>query len=89
MAYINYIEFILIKTKSNVIDKKIPSLELKEYFLKHKCRNNKYIRKRAIKVLKLFLRNDYIEKEIKNEIFVFLNETKQNTKKDSTTLKLL
>lgn len=71
------------------MDKKIPSLELKKYFLKNQCRNNKNIRERAINVLELFLRNDYIGKEIKNEILVFLNKTKNNTTKDFTTLKIL
>ena len=89
LAHIIYIEFILIKTNNDIRDKKIPSLELKKYFLKHQCRYNKNIRERAIKVLELFLRNDYIEKGIKNEILVFLNETKQNIRKDSTTLKIL
>ena len=78
LAYINYIEFVLIKTNNDIIDKIIPSLDLKDFFLKHECRYNNYIRKRAIKVLKLFLRNDYIKKEIKNEILAFLNEIKQN-----------
>ena len=77
LAFINFIEFVLIKTKNNIIDKKIPSLEINNFFLKHKCRYNKYIRKRAIKVLKLFLRNEYIEKKIKNDIFSFFNEIKQ------------
>ena len=75
---INFIEFLLIKTNSNIIDKNIPSLELKINFLKHQCRFNKNIRERAIKVLELFLRNDYIKQEIKKEILVFLNETRQN-----------
>ena len=80
MAYINYIEFILKKSNNNIYDKMIPSFELKKHFLKHKCRYNKNIRKRAIKVLKLFLRNNYIEKEIKNEILDFLNEINKNSK---------
>jgi hypothetical protein len=81
LAYINYIEFLLIKTKNNIIDKNIPSFELKVNFLEHYCRFNKNIRERAIKVLELFLNNDYIQKEIKNEILIFLNETRQNTTK--------
>ena len=81
LAYINYIEFLLIKTKNNIIDKNIPSFELKVNFLEHQCRFNKIIRERAIKVLELFLNNDYIQKEIKNEILIFLNETRQNTTK--------
>jgi hypothetical protein len=86
LGYINFIEFMLVKTKNNIIDKYIPSRELKVYFLKNKCRFNKNIRKRAIKVLKLFLRNDYIRNEIKKEILFFLNETRQNTIKDSTSI---
>jgi hypothetical protein len=81
LAYINYIEFLLIKTENNIIDKNIPSFELKVNFLEHQCRFNKNIRERAIKVLELFLNNDYIQKEIKNEILIFLNETRQNTTK--------
>ena len=81
LAYINYIEFLLNKTKNNIIDKNIPSFELKVNFLEHQCRFNKNIRERAIKVLELFLNNDYIQKEIKNEILIFLNETRQNTTK--------
>jgi glycosyltransferase involved in cell wall biosynthesis len=86
LGYINFIEFMLIKTNNNIIDKNIPSRELKVYFLKNKCRFNKNIRKRAIKVLKLFLRNDYIRNEIKKEILFFLNETRQNTIKDSASI---
>ena len=85
LAYINFIEFMLIKTNNNIIDKNIPSRELKVYFLKNKCRFNKNIKKRAIKVLKLFLRNDYIKNGIKKEILFFLNETRQNTINDSTS----
>ena len=73
IGYINYIEFMLMKTNNDIIDKKIPSFELKKHFLKDKCKYNQNIRERAIKILELFLRNDYIEKEIKNEILVFLN----------------
>jgi glycosyltransferase involved in cell wall biosynthesis len=82
-AYINYIEFVLMKSNNDIYEKKIPSFELKKHFLKHQCRYNKKIRKRALKVLKLFLRNNYIKKEIKNEILVFLNETRQNIRKNS------
>ena len=71
LAYINYIEFIFAKTNNDAIDKKIPSLELKAWFLKHYCRYNKYIREKAINVLRLFLRNNYIKKELKNEITLF------------------
>ena len=72
-----YCFFYLIKTKNNIIDKKIPSLELKKHFLKNKCKYNKIIRERALKVLELFLKNEFIEKEIKNEILVFLKRKKK------------
>ena len=84
LAYINYIKFILIKTNNEINDKRIASSELKIWFLDHKCRNNSYIRERAINVLELFLKNDYIEKEVKNEILVFLNEIRQNSITNST-----
>lgn len=76
IGYINYIEFMLMKTNNDTIDKKIPSLELKKHFLKDKCKHNKIIRERALKVLELFLKNEFIEKEIKNEILLF--KKKQN-----------
>jgi glycosyltransferase involved in cell wall biosynthesis len=79
LANIIFIEFLLIKTNNNIIDKNIPSLELKSKFLENQCRFNKMIKERAIKVLELFLRNDYIKQEIKDKVLIFLNETKQNT----------
>ena len=84
LSFINYIEFILNKTNNDINDKRIASFELKEWFLKHECRYNKYIRERALNVLELFLKNDFIEKEVKNEIHIFLNETSQNTIINST-----
>lgn len=87
LAYINYIEFILIKTNNDIIDKKIASLELNQWFLKHYCRYNKYIRERAINVLELYLRNKYIDKEIKNEILVFFNENNINILAINNTIK--
>jgi hypothetical protein len=75
----NYIDFILIKTKNDIIEKKLASSELKKWFLKHNCRYNNFIRKTAINVLKLFLRNKFIEKEVKKEILILLNEEKFST----------
>lgn len=86
LAYINYIEFILMKTNNEIIDKKIASLELNRWFLEHPCRYNKYIRKRAINVLELYLRNRYIEKEIKNEILAFFNEKNRNNSVNNNTI---
>ena len=86
LAYINYLEFILIKTKNDIIDKKIASFELNKWFLKHPCRYNKYIRERAINILELYLRNQYIEKEIKNEILTFFKEKNINTSAINNTI---
>ena len=44
------------------------------FFLNHKCRRNSLIRNEAIKVSKLFLENEYIEKRVKDRINSFLIE---------------
>ena len=76
MAYLNYIEMLLIKTNNTILDKKIPSFELNSYFLNHPCRNNAYVKEKGINICKQFLENIYIEKNIKDKILIFLNETK-------------
>jgi len=74
-SYVNYIEFILIKTNNTINDKKISSFELERYFLnKKECQNNTYARKRIIKVCKLFLKNKYIENYTKKKILKFFHE---------------
>jgi len=79
LAYINYIEFVLIKTNNDTNDKRIASLELNDWFFNNQCKYNKFIREKSINVMKLFLENDFIEKEVKDKILVFLNETSQNS----------
>jgi len=86
LAYINYLEFILIKTNNDIKDKRIASFELNNWFFKINCKYNEYIRERAINVLKLFLKNEYIENKVKNKILIFLNETRQNNILNSTNL---
>ena len=57
------------KTNNTIRDKKISSYELNRYFLSRKeCQNNTYVRKRVIKVCRLFLKNNYIEKYMKEKI---------------------
>ena len=68
----NYIEFILMITDNNIMDKKIASYELKKWFLDNNCRNNSFIRKRATMVCKLFLNNEFIENKTKTEINNYL-----------------
>ena len=78
-SYLNYIEFILIKTNNTIKDKKIASFELERYFFnKTECQNNIYIRKKAIKICNLFLNNEYIEKYIKIKIKDFFKANNIN-----------
>ena len=50
-SYLNYIDFMLIKTNDTIDDKKIASFEMNLYFFRKKeCQNNTYIRERMIKV---------------------------------------
>lgn len=80
LSYINYIEFILMKTDNNINDKKIASFELKSWLLDNKCRNNSFIKKRAENICKIFLKNRYIENKMKKEIRKFLNNKTKFTK---------
>lgn len=75
-AYLNYIEFLLFKTNETIIDKKIASNQLEEWFLNHKCKDNILARKESIKVCNLFLKNKFIEEAIKKKIIFYLNKIK-------------
>ena len=77
LAYLNYIEFLLMKTKDINYDKKIASFELKNFYLNHECRNNTFIKEKGINICKSFLENKYIENDIKDEILNFINEEKK------------
>lgn len=72
----NYIEFLLFKTNETIIDKKIASNQLEEWFLNHKCKDNILARKESIKVCNLFLKNKFIEEVIKKKIIFYLNKIK-------------
>ena len=87
LAYLNYEEFILDKTNNDIKDKKIASFELKDSFLNNYCRHNTFVRERAINVLELFLKNNYIETEIKNEINAFFKEINYNSKNFTDSMK--
>ena len=75
LSSINLIEFLLKYTKDEIDDKRIASYELKNSYLDNDCRNSDYIRERGIYVCKLFLNNVYIEDDIKDKIYKFLNTT--------------
>ena len=76
LSFINYIEFLLYRTKDTVKDKRIASYELKNWFLNNECKNNAFIQERAKNVCKLYLENPYIEQDIKEQISQFFNTTK-------------
>jgi glycosyltransferase involved in cell wall biosynthesis len=76
LSYLYYIKFILKKTSDSFVDKQIASLELKNWYLDNYCRNDLYSKETGIQICKLFLKNKYINDDIKTEIRVFLNETK-------------
>ena len=73
MSFINYIEFLLMKTNDTIRDKRIASFELNKWYLKE-CRKNEYVRERGVKLCKLFLNNKYIEKSVKKKILNFMDE---------------
>ena len=75
MSILNYLEFLLLKTNNNVIDKRIASFELKNWFDYKKCDNNTFIKKRKKNVFHQFLNNIFIEDDVKKEIISHLNET--------------
>ena len=75
MSFINYIEFLLIKTNDTFHDKKIASLELNSWYLEE-CSKNEYVRERGKNLCKMFLNNAYIEKKVKKKISIFLNSMK-------------
>ena len=72
MSFLNYIEFLLMKTNNTIEDKRIASAELKNWYIKNPCKNNTYIEERGRYVCNLFIENEYIEDNIKKEIKLFL-----------------
>ena len=75
MSFINYIEFLLIKTNDTFHDKKIASFELNSWYLEE-CSKNEYVRERGKNLCKMFLNNVYIEKKIKKKKSNYFNTMK-------------
>jgi len=80
LGNLSYIEFLLTYTKNNIYDKEIASTELKNFVLSYPCRNNTLMRKDSFKICKLFLKNKYININIKKDIILFLNEFKNKNR---------
>lgn len=75
-SFLTFIKVLFLFTENNIEEKEIPSFYLLILFLNNDCRNNKNITKEAINLCKLFLYNEFINKDIKNQISIYLNETK-------------
>ena len=75
-SFLTFIKVLFLFTENNIEDKEIPSFYLLILFLNNDCRNNKNITKEAIYLCKLFWNNEFINKDIKNQINIYLNETK-------------
>ena len=79
LSFLNYIEYVLLKTNNTFHDKKIASYELMVWFLNNSCRNNSFIIEKAKYLCHLFMKNNYIDREVKTKINSFLkNLTKKN-----------
>ena len=81
-SFLTFIEVLLIFTANNIEDKEIPSFFLKQLLLDNDCRKNKTIINEAINLCKLFLDNKYIKRDIKNEIRIYINESKEKSYKN-------
>jgi len=75
---LNFIEFILNKTKDNFSDKKFASYSFNRWYLNIWCRNYNLTYKKAIKVSMEFLECKYIEVSAKKKIKLFLKEINYN-----------
>ena len=73
-SYLNFIEFLLEKTKDNFYDKQIAFYSFDRWFLNYWCRNFSGTFQKAANVSKEFLANKYIEKFDKKKIKKFLRE---------------
>lgn len=73
-SYLNYLEFLLMKTRNTIYDKRFASYQLDKWYLNHRCRNNTFVKEKGKYVCKLFLENEYIENDVKNQIKTFLNK---------------
>ena len=74
LSFINFIEFILNKTKNTFYDKKVAFFNYRNLLLNNECRHNLFIKERAINISYLYLENHYINENDKNEIKTFLNQ---------------
>lgn len=65
VSFLNYIEFLLIYTKNDELDKKIASYELINRLLNNKCRYIRLIQNKIKILIKLFMNNKYVNNNLK------------------------
>ena len=75
-AYLNYIQFLLDKTKNTVEDKKIAFSQLEKLYLDNLCKSNPNYKKMALNIIDLFLNSEYISLADKKKIRIFLADKK-------------
>ena len=80
-AYLYYAEFLLFYTKDTYNDKEIASYEFNYWFLDHECRNNILIKKLALEICLLYLKNQYIDNKTKEKIQSFIKQFKGESNK--------
>ena len=68
MSFINYVEFLLLKTDDTILDKKIASYELDRWVLSTECKKNEFIKEKRKEVYNFFLNNKFIENKIKKKL---------------------
>lgn len=71
-----YSQFLLENTINTKTDKQLASFEINN-FLENECKNNLNVRGEAKKIFDLFLKDEFIEEDVKNKIQNFLNEMNQ------------
>ena len=63
----------LMKSDDNFEDKRTASNAIQQFLLNHECGKNMLIRKKAIEICHLYLKNLYIDRIIKEKIELYLN----------------
>ena len=70
-SLLNFIEFILYKTKNTIYDKKIAFFSYNKWLL-NECKNYSKTREKALNISKQYLKNKYIQDKDKKKIIYFI-----------------
>ena len=69
-----YAQFLLEKKNNDFEDKKIALFELDNWYINNKCRKNNNTRDEAVDICSIFVKNDYIDKDEKRDLYIFMIE---------------